>query len=218
MGFRSLSYGEKPWSYWFFLTRHTLRRTKFVPTSAKPNVVHAGGRSLTSAPTCAVLTQLAPTSTQSNVVGALDSEPSSSANCRLKLKEDSSMERSVARKISLFLFVISTLFTAFFMVSAIIAYPSTEAIPPIIVSIDLAAVWGLIDYHYFTCYRYLGSPESNDIQAKRKLQNRNTVLAAIMAGIAFCSLIPLLYFFAIYRVNLGLLQHIFGISAGISLL
>ena len=128
------------------------------------------------------------------------------------------MERSVARKISLFLLVISTLFTAFFMVSAIVAYPSTEAIPPIIVSIALAAVWGLIDYHYFTCYSYLRLSGSNDVKRKNTLQNRNTMLAAIMVGIAFCSLIPLLYFLAIYRINLGLLQHIFGISAGISLL
>ena len=126
------------------------------------------------------------------------------------------MKRSVARKISLFLLVISTLFTAFFMVSAIIAYPSTEAIPPIIVSIALAAVWGLIDYHYFTCYRYLGSPESNDIQAKRKLQNRNTMLAAIMAGIAFCATLPLLYFLVIYRAESGFMAGVFGISAAIS--
>lgn len=128
------------------------------------------------------------------------------------------MKRSVARKILLFLLGISTLFTAFFMVSAIIAYPSTEAIPPIIISIALAAVWGLIDYHYFTCYSYLRLSGSNDVRRKNTLQIRNTMLAAIMVGIAFCSLIPLLYFLAIYRVNLGLLQHIFGISAGISLL
>ena len=128
------------------------------------------------------------------------------------------MERSVARMISLFLLIISMLFTAFFIVSVILAFIVTKDILPVIVSIVIVGVFGLIGYHYFTCYRYLGSPESNDIQAKRKLQNRNTMLAAIMAGIAFCSLIPLLYFLAIYRVNLGLLQYIFAISAGISLL
>ena len=128
------------------------------------------------------------------------------------------MERSVARRISLFLLIISMLFTAFFVVSLILAFIVTKDIPPVIVSIVIVGVFGLIDYHYFTCYRYLGSPESNDIQAKRKLQNRNTMLAAIMAGIAFCATLPLLYFLVIYRAELGFVAWVFGIPAAISLL